>query len=128
MNPNPPNFCYYCKEIGHWKRDAYECERLKHLGLSNQPFQPPPDSQWQDSKELQGLFPVLPLHRPGEALLQIRDESLPTPSENGATPAAQRHSDRTVPASDTNTAPRVGIPNKPQNVPISEPMPFVQAL
>ena len=28
-NQNPPSFCYYCKEPGHWEKD---CDKLEHWG------------------------------------------------------------------------------------------------
>lgn len=53
---NVPGFCYNCKEPEHWKRHRYKFKYLRCLQTSNQPFQPPPRSQWWDSEEPQDSF------------------------------------------------------------------------
>ena len=85
QNQNPPSFCYYCKELGHWKRDCYKFKYFRHLQLSNQPFQHPPNSQLWGSEELPGIFPILPLNRLGETFLQIGNGSLPALNDAAAT-------------------------------------------
>lgn len=71
LNKNPPSFCYYCKDPGLWERDCYKFKCFRHLQSFNQPFQHPPNSQWLGSKELQRLFPILPLNWLKETFLQI---------------------------------------------------------
>ena len=73
---NPPNFCYYCKKPGHWKRVCY---KFKHLGaFAFQPaFPMSPNSQLRDSEKSTGLFSILLLNQLGGTFLHIGDKSLP---------------------------------------------------
>ena len=120
MKPNPPSFCY-CKEPGHWKKYCY---KSKYFQLSNKSFQHPPNSQWWGSKELQGLFPILPLNQLGETVLQIWDGSLLILTDTAATLSVLNPTTikQPLPRS-TNTVQTVGISNEPQEVPVPEPIP-----
>ena len=106
------------KEIGTNKH--FRCPQP-----SNQLFQHPPNSQWLGSKELQGLFPVLPLNWLGETSLQTGDKALPVRMDNRATllvlnPTTIKPS--LLPS--TKIVQIVGISNKPQEDPVSEIISF----
>lgn len=116
---------HYYQEPGRWKRD---CHKFKHFRCSqpsnetsHQLSQGPPKG-W-GSKELPRLFPILSLNWLGEVSLQIGKETIYI-LDTGATlsmlnPTVKKslpHSNKTVQI--------VGISNTPQQVNLSEPIPF----
>ena len=120
QNQNPPSFYYYCEESGHWKEHCYKFKRFGCLQPSNQPFRRPPNSQWQGSEELQGLFPILStslekhFSRLRRSLLQSWHWSHTLHPTTVKQPPPQR----------TETVQIVGLSNDPQEVPVSERVPF----
>ena len=65
--------------------DNYRVKHFWCLQPSNWPFQHSPNSQCWGSKELQGLFSILPQNWLGETFLQVGDESFPVLTDIGVT-------------------------------------------
>lgn len=58
------------------EKKCYKFKSLRHLKLLSWLFQCLPNSQWQYSNELQGLFPTLHLNLLGETTLHIGNKSV----------------------------------------------------
>ena len=80
-------------------------------------------------KELQGIFPISSFNWLGETFLQTRDESLPILKDTRATFLVFNTIIIKQPLpQNTKTVQMLGISNRPQEVPLSELIPFCLAL